>query len=947
MFKDRLKKIFNPKSLVGLVLILLVILAVPQTARAASVESVVLQIIGHVIAFFVSVLGQLLAVVINVLVEVAQYNGFISAPPVNVGWTIVRDLCNMFFVLILLIIAFATILHLPDYGIKQLLKRVIIFAILINFSKMICGLVVDFAQVVMLTFVNGFKDIGGGNMITLLGMNQLLALDQGSISDPAKKADFWNVVGSYFLAWIYVIIMLVVMVALLGTLIFRIVMIWIYVILSPLAYLGAVVPATKNIWSTWWKQFGQNVITGPLLAFFIWLSLATLGQFTDSDNNAFLTDNGFNVPDAGSAPEVGSTPVGTSAHMMRLGVSLALLIGGLMVSKSFGGAIGGAAAASASKMLSGGAGWMKKKSLGLAKRGAVATVKGTGRAAWATTKAGGRVGLGLAKTVDYKAAQGLHAVGRGLGLAQGEYKGGTGWGTRGAEGAKNIFNKATKLKSERAARNMKSAAATTAGYHYDEHGVKYSYDSNRKAFVSPDGKASNVKPINPNSVVQKFIQFMHGSATGIAKDAAQVEKSKKELEELAKPYKDRSSEEIHSLMQATTDKQKLKGMQFALADKSDYKNLKDTNGQDTFAQDTFNKGKELFASDPTQLKTFMESAQKKQAILAFDLSNKDQKEALEQAIKKNKIKLEDQTFAGLELDPNKNVNAAADKNKLADFTEAFRTALHKERWSSTINKIDKDGDPKAADQLSQALEELAHRKDEDRDHASGNLLDAETRLGVATRNFQANPTPTNANMVTTFAAERDAFTKERDDHAKDLTNLRADSLTLDLKGDAIKAFSNRQGQYDKDDFEKYASKASAKQLGSINSDSLAGNPQALEALANVVSHERLKTLERSGNNSDLAKVIAAEKLKNYDPDSEKIVNIYNDLDANLGEATINKTIKKILEKAGTAGAIKLGSASASNLNDNTLNGLKNLSRNAGVAPSQADLENYLRTLGKI
>lgn len=939
MFKDRLKKIFKPKSLVALSLVFLVILVAPQTARA-SVEGVVLQIIGYVISFFVSVLASLLTVVINVLVEIAQYNGFITAPPVTLGWTIVRDLCNMFFVLILLIIAFATILHLPDYGIKQLLKRVVIFAILINFSKMICGLMIDFAQVVMLTFVNGFKDIGGGNMSTLLGLEDLLSMSKDKIGEQVE-ATFWNVVGSYFLAWIYVIIMLVVMVALLGTLIFRIVMIWIYVILSPLAYLGAVAPATKNIWSTWWKQFSQNVITGPLLAFFIWLSLATLGQFTN--NETFLTENGFNVPDAANAPTpVGVTKVGTSAHMMRLGVSLALLIGGLMVAKSFGQAAGGIAGGAMSK-IQGGAGWIKKKSFGLAKRGAVATAKGAGRATWATTKAGGRVGLGLAKTVDYKAAQGLHAVGRGLGLAQGEYKGGAGWGTRGAEGAKNIFNKATKLKSRMATRNMQKAAAANAGYH-KENGITYEVQPDG-SLVSKNGERLGWKAPKKNSFSHKFSEFMHGSGTGTAKDTAQVEKSKKELEELAKPYKDRSSEEIHSLMQATTDEKKLKGMHAALAEKGDYKNMKDTD-----AQSTFNKGKELFASDPTQLKSFMESVQKKQAILAFDLSNKDQKEALEQLIKKNKIKLDEQTFAGLDL-TDKNVNGAAgiaaDKNKLADFAEVFRGALHKERWSSTVNKIDKDGDPKAADQLSQALEELAHRKDEDRDHASGNLLDAETRLGVATRNFQANPTPANANMVATFSAERDAFTKERDDHAKDLTNLRADSLTLDLKGDAIKAFSNRQGQYDKADFEKYASKASAKQLGAINSDTLTDNPQALEALANVVSHERLKTLERSGNNSDLAKVIAAEKLKNHDPDSAKIVNIYNDLDANLGEATINKTIKSILEKAGTAGSVKLGSASRGNLDDNTLNGLKNLAKNSGAGTSKADLENYLRTLGKI
>jgi hypothetical protein len=45
---------------------------------------------------------------------------FTNAGVVQLGWKITRDLANMFFVLILLVIAFATILRVETYGMKQI-----------------------------------------------------------------------------------------------------------------------------------------------------------------------------------------------------------------------------------------------------------------------------------------------------------------------------------------------------------------------------------------------------------------------------------------------------------------------------------------------------------------------------------------------------------------------------------------------------------------------------------------------------------------------------------------------------------------------------------------------------------------------------------------------------------------------------------------------------------
>src|SRR3989344_5831535 len=101
---------------------------------------------------------QLLNLMIVVLIQVSSYNNFADADIVTIGWTTLRDLSNMFFVLILLIIAISTILKWQQVNYKQNLRRLILMALLINFSKTIVIFFIDFSQVITLTFVSAVKD---------------------------------------------------------------------------------------------------------------------------------------------------------------------------------------------------------------------------------------------------------------------------------------------------------------------------------------------------------------------------------------------------------------------------------------------------------------------------------------------------------------------------------------------------------------------------------------------------------------------------------------------------------------------------------------------------------------------------------------------------------------------------------------------------------------------
>ncbi len=340
------------------------------------------EVIGGLIGWIISALGLILVLVMKALVSVAQYSNFIASPAVENGWMIVRDVCNMFFVLILLIIAFATILGIEKYNYKKWLPKLILMAILINFSKTICGLLIDFAQVVMLTFVNAFKDIAAGNLISNLGITDILTLAESD-----NTVGFWQIVGSYVLGLIYVLIALVVIVTMLAMLVMRIVMLWIYIVLSPLAYLMSSFPDGAKYSSQWWSEFTKNLIIGPVLAFFIWLSFTSLQvpnwvnedfKINNSDTTSSIADEaGMDTTHDGGADATG-TKASTPGVFIKFIIAIGMLLGGLKISQEIGGAAGGIAGKGMAKIQQGAAFAGKKSKEGAKALGGTAVMMTAG-----------------------------------------------------------------------------------------------------------------------------------------------------------------------------------------------------------------------------------------------------------------------------------------------------------------------------------------------------------------------------------------------------------------------------------------------------------------------------------------------------------------------------------------------------------------------------------------
>ncbi len=293
--------------------------------------------VAALVNVYVSLLGLLSLQMIHFFLKLAAFNDFINFAPVVTGWTIVRDVVNMSFVILLLIIAISTILNIEAYSYRRLLPRLALMAILINFSRTIAGLLIDAGQVVMLTFVNAFSAAAGGNFISALKINDLLSIGNGGLL--TLEVTIPTILSSYILASGAITVTFIVMLTFVGILLFRVLALWFLIILSPLAFALGAWPSggVSKFYGQWWDEFTKNIICPTMLSFFLWLALMMMS--TDYVN---VLAPGLSASGDKSVPlEASVTQLAVPETFASFLISIGLLLMSLKMTQTMCSSIGG------------------------------------------------------------------------------------------------------------------------------------------------------------------------------------------------------------------------------------------------------------------------------------------------------------------------------------------------------------------------------------------------------------------------------------------------------------------------------------------------------------------------------------------------------------------------------------------------------------------------------
>jgi len=294
--------------------------------------------ISAILGVFFGLILWLEAIIIDYIISPNNFP-LTTAPIVTLGWGITRDIANMFFILILLIISFATVLRIKSWAISQLWWKVVVAALLINFSLVIAGFVIDFANILTAFFLNGIT--GGGSFGTITtklaaGMQILNfynpARPEGIIGGVTQfgAAGIAATVG-IILTLVGLIITVFVFGAAMIFLIVRILHLWLLLIFAPIVWMLWILPATSSYFSQWWNSFIKWTFFAPIFVFMIYLSLSIF------DATGQLNPKFFGVfPAIWKEAAPGLTKVAMPAAIFQWILVIAMMFGSLIVANKFG-----------------------------------------------------------------------------------------------------------------------------------------------------------------------------------------------------------------------------------------------------------------------------------------------------------------------------------------------------------------------------------------------------------------------------------------------------------------------------------------------------------------------------------------------------------------------------------------------------------------------------------
>jgi len=339
-----------------------------EEVRAWSLVDFGFSVITEIIGAFGSIFKALVNIFFwfaSMILEMAfGLEEFTDASIVKIGWGITRDIANMLFVVGLLIIAGATALNIESYGVKKLLPKLIIAALLINFSLVMAGVIIDFTQILTHFFYDEI-DTGSGLMAQIaqgLGVSEMPKLNPDAEIGQKMAAGASGVIMMIFSMFFEIVLMLAASVAIiLGAffLIVRMIVLWILLILAPLAWLMWVLPATSHLFQKWWSDFFKWAFFAPIYAFFIYL---TILASRDGSFASIINDKMENiVTSSGWSETIASALLALPSSFMQFLVIVGLLFGGLIVAQKMG-VYGSAGVIGVAKNAQKGAGnWAKRK----------------------------------------------------------------------------------------------------------------------------------------------------------------------------------------------------------------------------------------------------------------------------------------------------------------------------------------------------------------------------------------------------------------------------------------------------------------------------------------------------------------------------------------------------------------------------------------------------------
>jgi hypothetical protein len=191
------------------------------------------------------------------------------------AWAVMRNFANVAFVIAFMIIIYSqlTSAGISNYGIKKMLPRLIVAAILVNVSYWICGIAVDISNILG-SSLNGLMtglipsvtgpgiDVGWENATATILTGAAVGAASGLVtiaSAASIGALLWMLVPILLSALFSILVAVIILAA-------RNVLLIIFIVISPLAFVAYLLPNTQKLYEKWQSTFITLLLMYPIIA---------------------------------------------------------------------------------------------------------------------------------------------------------------------------------------------------------------------------------------------------------------------------------------------------------------------------------------------------------------------------------------------------------------------------------------------------------------------------------------------------------------------------------------------------------------------------------------------------------------------------------------------------------------------------------------------------------
>ena len=201
-------------------------------------------------------------------------------PIVRVGYQVILNLTNLGFVLAIIIIAYATIFRRQSYAMNKTLGKLVIAALLVNFSFAIASGIISVSNNLTQYMVDKMGSDLSTSLATLLNPQILIKVNDDPNWLKTVKAltdvDYLlKLLLSLLFVLVFTIAVFLIFAGIFIMLLIRVVYLALLLIIMPIVWLAWIFPNTASYWKKWWNEFIRWTFFAPIMMLGMYLIVVT------------------------------------------------------------------------------------------------------------------------------------------------------------------------------------------------------------------------------------------------------------------------------------------------------------------------------------------------------------------------------------------------------------------------------------------------------------------------------------------------------------------------------------------------------------------------------------------------------------------------------------------------------------------------------------------------